>query len=208
MTSDGPPLVNIRAQEEAVTSLDPGKPIERELSRGQEHSYRLSLAAGEYLRVVVEQRGINVGVAIFAPDGKQITEIDNSNDPKGVEEVLLIAEVAGAYQLKVRAVEKEKATGRYEISVKEQRPATAQDGAVFANWLLRQVARLRGARQYDAAMPLARRALAISEQRLQPDAPELLPFLNSLVLVYRDKGEYAQVEPLFERALKITEKQK
>ncbi len=206
-TFDGAPFIDIHTQDEVVTLPEPGKPIERELSGGQVHSYHFSLAAGEYLQVVVEQRGINVGVVIFATDGKQIIEIDNSNDPKGVEEVLLIADVAGAYQLRVRAVEKEKAAGRYEVKVKERRPATALDGKAFADWLSRQVTRLRAARQFDAAIPLARRGLAIRERGLQPDAPELLPFLNTLALVYRDNGEYAQAEPLFERALKITEKQ-
>lgn len=197
------PTGNVGVQGDDLTPLDPGKPIERELLGGQAHSYRLRLAAGEYLHVVVEQRGVNVAVALIAPDGKQIIEVDGSNDPKGLEDLLFVADVAGAYQLKVRAVEKEKAAGRYEIKVKEQRPATAEDGAV----LLRQVARLRGARQYDAAMLLARRALSLSEQKLQPDTAELLPFLNALVLVYRDKGEFAQAEPMFERALTIAEKQ-
>ncbi len=206
-TSDDASIIGLRAQDEAVTSLDPGKPIERELSGGQAHSYRLSLAAGDYLNVAVEQRGINVAVAIFTPDGKQFTEVDNSNDPKGSEEVLLIADVAGTYQLKVRAVGKETMAGRYDVRVKEQRTASARDGIVFANWLLRQLIRLRNARQYDTAIPLAQRALAVREQGLQPDVPELLPFLNTLVQVYRDKGEYTRAEPLFERALKIVEKQ-
>ncbi|MBO0863054.1 MAG: hypothetical protein J2P21_32080, partial [Chloracidobacterium sp.] len=47
-------------------SLEPGKPIERELSGGQSHSYIIPMNSGEYLHIVVEQRGIDVAVALFA----------------------------------------------------------------------------------------------------------------------------------------------
>src|SRR5262245_3809223 len=53
-------------------SLEPGKPIERELSGGQSHFYKVSMTAGQYLKVVVSQRGIDVLVALFTPDGKKI----------------------------------------------------------------------------------------------------------------------------------------
>src|SRR5215475_6915429 len=38
-------------------SLQPGKPVERELSGGQSHSYKITMISGQYLHVVVEQRG-------------------------------------------------------------------------------------------------------------------------------------------------------
>src|SRR5262245_22035602 len=39
-------------------SLEPGKPIEREISGGQSHSYKITMTPGQYLHVVVAQRGI------------------------------------------------------------------------------------------------------------------------------------------------------
>lgn len=45
-----------------------GKPIERQLAGNEAHSYKIVLAANQYLHVVVEQRGIDVVVALFAPD--------------------------------------------------------------------------------------------------------------------------------------------
>jgi hypothetical protein len=58
-------------------SLEPGKPIERELSGGQSHSYKITMISGQYLQVVVDQRGIDVAVALFTPDGKKISETDS-----------------------------------------------------------------------------------------------------------------------------------
>ena len=48
-----------------ATALEPGKPVERELAGGQSHSYSIALTAGQYLHVVVDQRGIDVVVTLF-----------------------------------------------------------------------------------------------------------------------------------------------
>src|SRR5262245_31336650 len=50
-------------------SLEPGKPIERELSGGQSHFYKITMISGQYSHIVVEQRGIDVALALFTPDG-------------------------------------------------------------------------------------------------------------------------------------------
>src|SRR5262249_15259831 len=71
-------------------SLEPGKPIERELSGGQSHSYKITMISGQYLQVVVAQRGIDVALVLFAPDGKKISEVDSEHLVEGSETVLAI----------------------------------------------------------------------------------------------------------------------
>jgi CHAT domain-containing protein len=114
-----------------VPSLEQGKPIERELAGGEAHSYLLLLAAGQYARVVVDQRRINVAVTAFDPDGKKIVDEDATNIGDS-ELVPLIAETAGAYRLEVRSPDKSASKGRYEIKVKELRAATEQDKSQVA----------------------------------------------------------------------------
>jgi|SRR5262245_55696155 len=60
-------------------SLEPGKSVELELSGGQSHSYKITTIYGQYLHIVVEQRGIDVAVALFTPDGKRISEVDSNH---------------------------------------------------------------------------------------------------------------------------------
>src|SRR5215813_2800724 len=48
--------------------LEAGKPIEREIAGGEAHSYQLTLTAGQYARVVVDQRGIDVVVTVYSPN--------------------------------------------------------------------------------------------------------------------------------------------
>jgi hypothetical protein len=40
-------------------TLVPGQPLERDIAGGQLHAYQLKLAAGQFMRVVVEQKGID-----------------------------------------------------------------------------------------------------------------------------------------------------
>ncbi len=109
------------AQEVRVLAL--GKPIERELRAGEVHAYQMTLRPGQYLHVVVDQRGIDVVVTLFGPDGKQLTEVDSPNGTQGPEPVSVIAEVGGNYRLEVRSLEKDAAPGRYEVKLKELRQA-------------------------------------------------------------------------------------
>src|SRR5215475_6072183 len=69
----------------AITTLEPGKPIERELSGSQTHSYQVTVADGQHVSVIVEQRGIDVIVKCFGPDGKLIADIDLENRLNGEE---------------------------------------------------------------------------------------------------------------------------
>src|SRR5262245_24559186 len=84
-----------------VMSLEVGQVIPGELKGGQSHSYQISIAAGQYAHVVVDQKGIDVVVKLFAPDGKLITEVDSLNGAVGPEPVYAIAETTGIYRLEV-----------------------------------------------------------------------------------------------------------
>ncbi|HEX8736010.1 MAG TPA: CHAT domain-containing tetratricopeptide repeat protein [Pyrinomonadaceae bacterium] len=108
-------------------TLTLGKPIERSLAGNEAHSYKILLAANQYLHVVVEQRGIDVVVTLFAPDGKKIAEVDSPNGTQGKEPLSIVAETAGNYRLEIRSPEPKAAPGSYEAKIAELRVATAQD---------------------------------------------------------------------------------
>ena len=100
---------------------------ERELKGGETHSYRISLASGQFLYALVEQKEIDVSVVVFAPDGQQVAETDSPNDRWGTEPVLLVADKAGDYRIEVRSPNSKVAPGRYAISIVQLREATADD---------------------------------------------------------------------------------
>ncbi len=194
-----------QAEPVGMTQLEVGKPIERELKSGQTHAYAVTLAAGQYFHAIAEQRGIDVVVAVIGPDGQQLAEIDSPNGAQGPEPVMMVAESSGVYRLLVRPVEKDAATGRYEMRIVELRAATDDDRArQEANRLDQQVGQSLRAGKYDAARPLAERALALRE-KLPLDRLSLAQSLHNLAEICRATGEYAQAVPLYQRALTLEE---
>jgi len=185
-------------------SPEPGKPVERELSGGQSHSYKITMISGQYLHIVVEQRGIDVAVVMFAPDGKKIGEVDGEQMTVGSETILAIAEAAGAYRIEVRSVEKMAQTGRYEIKVEELREATAEDKyRVAAESLYREAEllsegtleeRRKCIEKYQEALELYRRAGASREEAAT---------LNDIGWVYNSLGETRKALEKYNEALPI-----
>jgi len=53
-----------------IRELEQGKPIERELAGGEVHAYSIKLTVGQFLSVIVDQRGIDVTVAFMNLTGK------------------------------------------------------------------------------------------------------------------------------------------
>jgi hypothetical protein len=124
-------------------SLEPGKPVERELSGGQSHFYKIAMTSGQHLRIIVSQQGIDAMVALFTSDGKKLGEVDSEHATVGAETISAIAEAAGAYRIEVRSAETAAETGRYEIKIEELREATAEDKyRVAAEALYREAERL------------------------------------------------------------------
>jgi CHAT domain-containing protein/Tfp pilus assembly protein PilF len=185
-------------------SLEPGKPVERELSGGQSHSYKIKAVSGHYLHIGVEQRGIDVAVALFTPDGKKIGEADGEQVTVGSEAISAIAEAAGAYGIEVRSPEKTARTGRYEIKVEELREATAEDKCrVAAEAAFREAVKLhygtleakrKSIEKYYEALDLYRRA---TDRNGEAQA------LNNIGEVYWSLGESQKALDKFNEALPI-----
>ena len=187
--------------------LEPGRPVERELAGGQSHSYQLTLAADQYLLVVVEQHGIDVVVQLLGPDDKQILEFDSEIRDAGQEPVPHVAEVSGSYRLNLRAKLEMAQAGRYEIRVVELRSATGRDRALQeGRQLLAEGVRLNSAGKYAEALPLMERALEVREKTLAREDPLVADALQALGNIYRNKADYDKADPLFRRALAIREK--
>lgn len=123
-------------QRAEMRTLEPGTPVGRRLAGGEAHFYRLTLAAGQYARVVVDQQRINVTVLAFDSDGKKLVEADLFGIGDS-ELVSFVAEASASYRLEVRASDQTALEGRYEIKIKDLRAATERDeNAVAAERLV------------------------------------------------------------------------
>ncbi|MBX7220547.1 MAG: CHAT domain-containing protein [Blastocatellia bacterium] len=193
--------------ESADFQLIPGKPFERELKGGETHRYPLQLKADDYLKLVVEQKGIDVVVRLLGPDGKVNQEVDSPNGTQGPEPVSLIVEQAGNYTLEVASGEKTVKPGKYELKLEALRLAGDQDRATLEiETLMAKAEKLRLAGKYNDALPLAAQALEKSENVLGKEHPFSAARLNNLGELYYYKGDYQKAEPLYQRSLVIREK--
>jgi CHAT domain-containing protein/Tfp pilus assembly protein PilF len=200
---EAPPAQNDRQ----TIQIEPGKPIERELTGGQSHSYQMTLAAGQYVRLAVDQRGIDVVAQLFGLDGKQIAESDKEIRLRGVETVSWVAEVAGSYRLDLLARYKNSAAGQYEIRVDELRVATDDDRTLHEALELNTEFFILGrAGKYDEAQPLGERILKIREGILGLEHPDVAETLHNLANIHASIGDHAKAELLYQRALTIREK--
>ena len=193
-------------QDPPIAELQSGKSIEREISVGQKHSYKIVLAAGEYVDLAVEQRGIDVAVEVLNAEGKAIADVDLDLRLQGSERVEIVADAPQVYVINIQA--KAKASpGRYEIRFTELRVATDKDHKLEeARKLNRDVSRLQAADKIAEARPLAERVLAIREEVLEPEHPEVTRAIQSLARIYYLLEDYPKAEPLYHRVIAIREK--
>jgi CHAT domain-containing protein/predicted negative regulator of RcsB-dependent stress response len=162
------------------------------------------MISGQYLQVVVDQRGIDVAVVLLAPDGKKISEVDSERQVEGSETVSTIAEAPGAYLIEARSAEKTAKAGRYGIKVEELRAATAQDKyRVTGEAIFREAERLQNGtleakrksiEKYQEALELYRRAGA---RRGEAQA------LNNSGSIYWSLGEMRKALEKYNEALPI-----
>jgi CHAT domain-containing protein/tetratricopeptide (TPR) repeat protein len=108
-----------------VKQLGPGQPLEREIAGGQTHNYQIRLAAGQFLRVVVEPKRIDLSVTLTGLGGKQAVAVDVARSGS-LESLSAEAEVGGDYRLTARALGAGTLNGSYLLRL-EVRAPTAED---------------------------------------------------------------------------------
>jgi tetratricopeptide (TPR) repeat protein len=106
--------------------LAPGAALEREIGGDEKHVYLLSLTAGQFARIVVEQPAVDAVLVLFNLDGQQLVEVNNYPAPEP-EYLSLTADTDGAYQLKISAADPKAARAKYAIRVEDCRAAAPRD---------------------------------------------------------------------------------
>lgn len=188
------------------TPIAIGTPIGREMVGGEVHTYRITLTSGQYLRVVVDQQGIDVIAALIDPKGQKVFEVDSPNGTKGLEPLSTIAEADGEHLIEVRSPTKSAKPGRYEIKLEALRVPTEPDrNRVNAESTFREARKLsqqqeapsrrQAIEKYETALPIFR-ALG--------DSPMAVLTLNFTGLLYQSFGELQKALDCYNQALPIS----
>jgi CHAT domain-containing protein/Tfp pilus assembly protein PilF len=193
------------AQQAIPPTLSMGQPIERELSGGEVHEYRLPLSANQFVEMVVMQRGIDVVLSLYDPLGQRLAEVDSPNGSQGTEPLALITPADGDYRLEVRSLQPTDPVGHYEARLVTVREALASDQIRVE--AARLFAMAQALKQQGTADAL-RSALASYEEALArwvelDDAGRQAAILNEIGTTYADLRDNDNALAAHTRALPL-----
>lgn len=115
---------NAPASPATAQALRDGLTLEREIRGGESHAYPVLLEKGQFLRVVVDQNGVDVVVRLVDPGGTQVLSVDSLTGTTGEEDCAAVAEQTGRYRIEVSA---DSGKGGYGLRVKGPRPPSKRD---------------------------------------------------------------------------------
>ncbi|MEO6213436.1 MAG: hypothetical protein ABIP65_07390 [Vicinamibacterales bacterium] len=113
-------------------ALRPGERVDRPLSVGDAHAWEIDAMAGDFVHVIVEQRGADAVATVIDPGGETAGVFDTPNGDLGPEVVRFIAATSGRYRVEIRSAAVEAEPGLYRIHMAARRPATVNDRRVAA----------------------------------------------------------------------------
>ena len=187
--------------------LSPGRPVERPLAADESHLYHLDAAAGRPFLVVVEQRGIDVTVAVATAGGRRLIAVDSPIDREGNERLLVEPESAGRLEIEVQGREWGAPPGRYAIRAEPLPAATAgEEGRLAAERALTRAGELYShgtAEAWGRAIAEHERALvhwrATGDRRREAESLYAMSVLARLVDRNREALDHAlAVLPLWQ----------
>jgi CHAT domain-containing protein/tetratricopeptide (TPR) repeat protein len=209
------PAIGLAQNTSDIRVLEQGKPIERELAGAEVHAYSIQLTAGQFLKVIVDQRGIDVVVTAFGPDGRRVARVDGASGAQGPEQLLLVAETSGTHRLELRSVE-EMATGgryvgRYEVKIETLRTTIPEDKKLLEIFDLNNraseqafnayVHQVNG--NYVEALDAYQKSIPLSEAT--GNREQLVFTWNSMGRIYFLQGNYARALEYYQKSLIASE---
>jgi len=131
------------AQSQPIQQLALNQSTEREIKGGESHIYALNIGAMNTARVEIEQKGVDVALAAYKPNGEKFIETDSPTGVLGKDLILVTASEAGEYRIAVEPSNPRADAGRYVIKLVEIRPTVAEDNQI--NEAARQISKLAAA---------------------------------------------------------------
>lgn len=190
-----------------ITTLELNKPLEREISGTQRHSYQINLSANQYLKILLQQQGIDLGLRLYGTDGKQISDFDAEFKSNGSETVEFIAPKEGNYRFDIINKFTLMPAGKYEIKLAELRLASEKDVLLQeARNLHSESIRFFNAGKYSEARQSIEKSFEINQKELGLENQTVVINLTQLGRNLAALGDYKGAEKVNLQALAIEQK--
>lgn len=106
-----------------ILSLKSGQTIVREIKGSETHSYNVLISAGQYLNLIVEQKEIDVAIAVFDSKNKRLMRVGfNMYAQKKPKSLSFIAPSSDNYRLEVST--RGNSSGSYKIKLRKLQSVT------------------------------------------------------------------------------------
>ena len=198
------PLLLWAAQE---TSLEPGKPIERELSLRQSHEYQLSLLSGQFLRLTIEPQAADVALELKNPAGQKVLDA-NLTGVGGQERLSYLSPADGTYRLKVVSLSGGKTVGTYRLNLTLRQQASAQEQNLIAAERLLTEAGAMAETPATSAQAIQKAEQALAFWREVGDPYWEAYSLNLLAAAWSAQAKHETALALAEEAMALARRQK
>ena len=187
-----------------IQELRPGTPLERELAAAQPHTYQVKLAPGQFLRVEVQQKSIDVAVGLIGPDGAQLVDVDLTTVVDGREPISYEASTGGQYRLVIRTARKDAPRGTYQLAAETHGKSTeARRTRLAAERLLAEVTALRRQGKPTDPQVVEKLDRALSIWRELGDAYWQADAFNRLGFTYAAAREHDKAREAYEQAVRL-----
>ncbi|HEY0429807.1 MAG TPA: CHAT domain-containing protein [Pyrinomonadaceae bacterium] len=183
--------------------------VEREIKGGDIQFYTVNLAAGQTARVEIAQKGIDVFLTAYNPNGEKFIETDSPAGFSGKDLILVTAREAGEYKIAVEPTDEQADAGKYEIKLAEIRPTVAEDNQI--NEAATKIRQLAGQAEILRVKPTReerRQAADIYGQIIELSAVKKDKIWETVALaemgeIFRQTGEMQKAVELEERSLML-----
>jgi hypothetical protein len=188
----------------AIESLVVGRPISRQLHRGEVHSFRVMLTKGQCLRMLAVQTGVDVRISLFSPAGEELDAIDGFEwVPEPID---FVAPSSGSFRITIQKAQPDGPSGSYELLPEAVRRADSLDEMrVQAQRLSTEAKKLQGKGGLDGlrlAYDRSRESLRMWRE-VEERSAELGTLLRMGEIHYA-RGEYSDARDQFEQALRLS----
>ncbi len=175
---------------------------EREIRSEQNHSYQLVLSAGQYAKVTIQQRGVDINAQLFGADEKLIADVDSDPAFDGAERIELVAESDAIFKLVIATSWRTGGAGSYLIQLSEIHTASANERLL--DDARRQFYESIRGKSVDESIELATKSLETRRKILGTDHADVAASCQVLGNFYRSKNKLNESEKLLQEAADVT----
>jgi WD40 repeat protein/Tfp pilus assembly protein PilF len=185
--------------------LELHQPVERNMGPGQVDLFTLNAGTGQFLRVVADQKGVNIWLHIIDPEGNTLVTADRPGVSGGPQSASAIIPRSGLFQIKVEMAPDAFGAGQYAIEMTDLRDPTEKDRLRIGaeTKLFAAIAEAHAADPASRRKAIEHYTEVASLWRDLQDGFEQASCLNGIGVLYAGFGEYQKALEYYQQALSI-----